>query len=596
MSTTPDEDTKSTGKGLLLLGGGALVLLPFSSLIAVVMVVVLFLGFFSGTNAQASTACATPGVVVGGSNVDTAMKTLMTKWGLSAPAAAGLVGNWQVEAGPTVDPAAVNELGYRGIAQWDPKPGGRWATAVAFGKAVGADPMQLGTQLRYAAWELGWNNEWAGRTGGYAKVGADLKAAQDPNQAAKIVFDRYEIPGDSSLPKRQAYARGLAQKYASGASSSSGVQNITDVQTVANVTVSPPPTASGGWRSPATASYRFTSRMGPRESPGGIGSTNHQGVDMVMPPGSEIVAASDGVAKIAQAGYFGLGTAVILDHGAGVATTYGHMARLDPALKPGAQVKAGQRLGWQGNTGNSTGPHLHYGVQLNGKYVNPEWFMAQRGVPLDGKAGGAATVGTPVTATPGCTPTAAVAGDVGKGFVETLKSYTWADWAPDGRLTPTPGYATAVQRAMGSGRFYGKQNDETPGRPPGIHCSAFISLLLTDSGFDPTFNYGGKLADGAGFVDTQKTWMEQNWTRLGKGSELSLSDLRPGDVGISNGGGFYHAWIYIGKVDGINGNFAEASYKYADSPGFAPQARQSSGVLYANKPDTTYYRKKATPA
>lgn len=588
MSGAEEESEQKSRVGLWILIGGVLAV-PLIGFLCLVLVVTAMVGVFASGSASAA-QCATPGIVTGGSNVDTAMRTLMTKWGLSAPAAAGLVGNWQVEATPAVDPAAVNELGYRGIAQWDPKPGGRWATAVAFAKAVGADPMQLGTQLRYAAWELGWNAEWPGRTGGYAKVGADLKAAQDPDEAAKIVFDRYEIPGDSSLPQRQAYARGLATKYADGAASTSSQQPQTIQQVSAEQEITPAVnTSTGQWRSPATAAFRFTSRIGPRDSPGGIGSTNHQGVDMVMPPGSAIVAASDGIAKIAQTGYYGLGTAVILQHPGGVATTYGHMAKLDPALKPGVKVTAGQRLGWQGNTGNSTGPHLHFGVQQDGVYINPEWFMAQKNAPLDGKGGGAAVAGTPVVdAGQGCTPGS---GD-SNAFQTTLKSYVWPDNVPDGRLTPTPGYASAVARAMREGRFVGNLPDEPAGRPVGIHCSGFVSLLMTDSGFDPSFNYGGRVAEGAGWVSTQLAWLQQNWQLLGSGADLKLSDLRPGDVGISNGSGLTHTWVYIGSVPGIAGNFAEASYLYGDAQGFAPQARQSAGVLYANNPGTLYFRKK----
>lgn len=180
-----------------------------------------------------------------------------------------------------------------------------------------------------------------------------------------------------------------------------------------------------------------------------------------------------------------------------------------------------------------------------------------------------------------------------KGFQKTLKSYVHPDNVPDGRLRPTPGYAAAVQRARKEGRFVGHLASEPEGRPVGIHCSAFLSLLMTDSGYDPTYNYGGRINQGAGFVGTQLAWMKEHWTTLGAGSKLELSDLKPGDVGISNGDGLTHVWVYIGKVPGLKGNFAEASYIYSGKAGFAPQARQSDEVLYRKSSATVYFRKPA---
>lgn len=577
-----DDDQKSSVPKLL--GLGALIVLPSAGLLgAAVMVVVMFFSVFATSSQQAAATpeCPTAGVVAGGSNVDTAMKTLMSSWKLKPHQAAGVVGNWQVEAGPNVDPKAKNEINYRGIAQWDPQQ--RWPKLESFATSISGDPLTLDVQLRFAAWELGFSNEWsAGGKGGYATVGADLKTADTSDEAAKIIFDRYEIPGDDTLPQRQDYARGLATKYAgggSGAESSAPPVEEVDFQV-----------ASGaGWRVPTDTPYRISSAPGSRQSPGGIGSTDHQGVDMVLPPNAPILAAYSGTAKIAQTGYFGLGTAVILDHGGGITTTYGHMAQLDPALKPGAQVKAGQVLGTQGNTGNSTGPHLHFEVRTNGIFTNPMDFMASKGAPLNGTAGKPGTNGSLASA-PGteCAPAAGSSDD----FQKTLKSYIWPNNVPDGRLDPTPGYATAVARAGKEGRFYGDLPDEPAGRPEGIHCSGFLSLFMTDSGFDPTFNHGGKIADGAGWVDTQEAWLKKNWEPIGKASEIKLSDLKPGDIGISNGAGFYHAWMFIGDVPGIEGNFAEASYLYEGKKGFAPQARQSDSVLYQSKSAATYYRKK----
>lgn len=118
----------------------------------------------------------------------------------------------------------------------------------------------------------------------------------------------------------------------------------------------------------------ISSHFGGRASPGGIGSTNHQGVDIAFPTGTKILACESG--KITHAGWSGgLGKCVIIDHGKGVQTVYGHMSEVI-AIK-GQMAMRGQVIGKVGSTGNSTGPHLHLGVKVNGSYVNPEkgWLI-----------------------------------------------------------------------------------------------------------------------------------------------------------------------------------------------------------------------------
>lgn len=113
----------------------------------------------------------------------------------------------------------------------------------------------------------------------------------------------------------------------------------------------------------------ISSHFGGRASPGGIGSTNHQGVDIAFPTGTKILACESG--KVIHADWAGgLGKCVIINHGKGVQTVYGHMSEVI-AVK-GQMAMRGQVIGLVGSTGNSTGPHLHLGVKVNGSYVNPE--------------------------------------------------------------------------------------------------------------------------------------------------------------------------------------------------------------------------------
>lgn len=92
--------------------------------------------------------------------------------------------------------------------------------------------------------------------------------------------------------------------------------------------------------------------------------------------GKPIVAASDGVVAFTQTNYVvgrGYGIYLIIDHGGGISTLYGHTSGL--AVKVGDQVKRGQTIAYVGSTGWSTGPHLHFEVRVNGKYVNPWGYL-----------------------------------------------------------------------------------------------------------------------------------------------------------------------------------------------------------------------------
>ena len=115
-----------------------------------------------------------------------------------------------------------------------------------------------------------------------------------------------------------------------------------------------------------------TSGFGHRSSPGGIGSTNHQGMDIGAPTGNPVTAADGG--KVISAGWNGgYGNCVIIDHGNGYKTLYGHLSGYE--VKPGQIVKKNQQIGKVGSTGNSTGPHLHFGVMENDHYVNPANYL-----------------------------------------------------------------------------------------------------------------------------------------------------------------------------------------------------------------------------
>lgn len=102
----------------------------------------------------------------------------------------------------------------------------------------------------------------------------------------------------------------------------------------------------------------------------------HAGIDMATSLGTPIYAAASGVARVAD-DRTGYGLYVVIDHGGGVATLYGHMD--SAAVRGGEPVAAGQQIGRVGSSGLSTGPHLHFEVRRGGRPVDPSpWLPAAR--------------------------------------------------------------------------------------------------------------------------------------------------------------------------------------------------------------------------
>ncbi|WP_418985466.1 peptidoglycan DD-metalloendopeptidase family protein, partial [Blautia sp.] len=133
---------------------------------------------------------------------------------------------------------------------------------------------------------------------------------------------------------------------------------------------------NGEWCFPCPSITYVSSEFGNRDSPGGIGSTNHKGVDLAAPANSRILAAAGGTVVNAGYGWGGEGNYVEIDHGNGLHTIYMHMIS-NPVVKKGQTVKASQLIGYVGMTGAATGYHLHFGVSVNGVYKNP-WDYIHR--------------------------------------------------------------------------------------------------------------------------------------------------------------------------------------------------------------------------
>ena len=128
----------------------------------------------------------------------------------------------------------------------------------------------------------------------------------------------------------------------------------------------------GQFQWPTTSTY-ITSPFGFRIHPVTGVYTGHTGVDIGVGTGTPVYAAASGTVIVASYGYGGYGVAVVIDHGSGISTLYGHCSSLK--VSTGQTVSRGQVIALSGNTGVSTGPHLHFEVRINGTYVDPMQYF-----------------------------------------------------------------------------------------------------------------------------------------------------------------------------------------------------------------------------
>lgn len=156
--------------------------------------------------------------------------------------------------------------------------------------------------------------------------------------------------------------------------------------------ISPPGpvgTAGGPVRLPVVGSFSVTSEFGMRYNPGPYGHGEykmHSGLDLSETPvPTTAVAAKAGVVKALPIDPAGGGNMVEIDHGGGLVTVYMHLASRSVAV--GDQVWAGRPVGVEGTTGNSTGPHVHFQVEINGQPTDPRLWLTGQGVALPAPQG-----------------------------------------------------------------------------------------------------------------------------------------------------------------------------------------------------------------
>jgi len=125
------------------------------------------------------------------------------------------------------------------------------------------------------------------------------------------------------------------------------------------------------------------SRFGERTDPFSGEGAIHAGVDISAPTGTPVHATADGV--VARAEYYGAyGKLIIIDHGNGMSTRYGHLSRFDAI--PGQEVRRGDVIGFSGATGRVTAPHLHYEIRMGGAAINPHPYLMRSAMLQTGHA------------------------------------------------------------------------------------------------------------------------------------------------------------------------------------------------------------------
>lgn len=195
-----------------------------------------------------------------------------------------------------------------------------------------------------------------------SKKEKELEEISQDQQDLLIQFASQE----SSLLKKKAAAEAAAaaaaKKSGKAASSSSSVADAF--------------TYSGGkFGYPLAKQAPMTSDFGSRTDPiNGKQGAVHTGIDLGAPQGTDILAAENGVVIVAS-WWSGYGNCVIIDHGGGVWTLYGHIRDGGIAVNKGDKVKRGQKIAEVGHTGRATGNHLHFEVRVNEKPVDPKPYL-----------------------------------------------------------------------------------------------------------------------------------------------------------------------------------------------------------------------------
>lgn len=198
-----------------------------------------------------------------------------------------------------------------------------------------------------------------------------LIAKQEEELEALMAAQRKQFEKEEAA-KKAAEAKKAAK--ATKAPSNKDTQNSSKPDTSNTQNNTSNTVSAAGFRWPLSVSGRISSYFGYRTSPTAGASTYHKGIDVSVPVGTSVVASKAGTV-VTSAYSSSAGNYVALSHGDGVYTYYMHCSSLSVSV--GTTVSQGQQIALSGNTGVSTGPHLHFAVYAGGAYVNPLNYVSQ---------------------------------------------------------------------------------------------------------------------------------------------------------------------------------------------------------------------------
>ncbi len=555
--------------------------------------------------------------------------------GFSEAQAAGVVGNLMKESGPSIDPAASNRGSYRGIAQWDTRPGERWDQLVSWANGENKNPELFETQLEYMVLEA------KARTyPGNSFTDFDgIKQQNDPDPLKEVAlsawfwgrFFEVAIIGNNrsvaplenvqELDDRIAFGISIYQQY-EGSTTGGGSDTVT-------VALDP---GHGGevpkYTDPVTGLQdRETTNSPEREDAQDVSNrvknilepsgykvvilrtsptqaiSKRERVNAAEAAGADVVVSihtTEGSINEVWPQRVGKYRENVDGSGDRVAFTNESVARSSEQI---ANTMAQQRSLSEGhpvNTDpNQTTQSSAFGagraaggglfaigdislVQLWS--TNIPWVYneierddgaaisdARKQAYAEGIANGIreSTIIGSGGGSDNCAPN--------QGLIGTTLSYAWPEYHAPPYTTKKPEYHTAIEAAQARGQYVGG------GINPGVDCGGFVTRLLIDSGFEPSYNYAGDVSSGASNVAFgQSPWIEANWRRIG--SVTSTSELQPGDVAINTGK--THTFIFVGDIPGFGSNIASSSFSRGSQGWRAPMAGRENPL----SSDIIWYR------
>ena len=206
----------------------------------------------------------------------------------------------------------------------------------------------------------------------------DFNTETRPGDRFAMVFEKVYLDGEFLR-----YGKIIGAMYGGGSGVHYGFHYRTDADEVGYYDENGENLQRQFLKSPL-ASVRVTSTYGKRYHPVLKRMRMHHGIDYGAPVGTPIRAVADGTVRFA--GWKGAnGRLIVLSHAKGYRTYYAHLSKIEKGIRPGKRVTKKTIIGRVGNSGRSTGPHLHFGMKRHGRYVNPRKVDFARAPPLEGE-------------------------------------------------------------------------------------------------------------------------------------------------------------------------------------------------------------------